>query len=149
MKNATIVDSNGKRDNVHVLVEGKKIIKVSREELNISAIEYDLRGYTLMPGFINTHVHLMDCFDGFNDDKLKKWLMAGITYLRDEGILSRHTVKAATLGGAEILGKKDYGKIEENYIADLIAVKGNPYELPYLSSCVNFLMKDGIVIKNV
>jgi imidazolonepropionase-like amidohydrolase len=364
LKNATIVDTNGKKEKVHVLIEGKKILKVSRDLLDIPAIEHDLSGYTLMPGFINAHVHLMDCFDGFNDDKLKKWLMSGITYLRDEGILSRHSAKdsvnwrdklrsscmypniavcgkiissvngyggaeplgvttedeareavriqvdagvdhikialddgyepytqsldllpleilaaicdqahklgrtvsahvnrkdkleillkagiddaahtcfdkipdetleymvknkihmtptlsvygeittkwgapflygamdntkrfvdmggviglgndyieekeiwspvgmpimeielllkagltmnqvieAATLGGATILGKDGYGKIEENYFADLIAVKGNPYELPYLLSSVNFVMKDGIVIKNV
>ncbi len=363
LKNATIVDIDGKRENIYVLVEGRKILKVSREVLDIPAIEYDLSGYTLMPGFINSHVHLMDCFDGFNDEKLKKWLMAGITYLRDEGILSSHTVedavkwrdkyksscmypniavcgkfistingyggieplgviteseardavrmqvdkgvdhikialdegfdaysqsmnllpleilseicdqahkmgkrvsahvnksdklemllkagiddaahtcydsisdktleymvnnrihmtptlsvygeittkwgapflygamdntkrfvdmggviglgndyieekeiwspvgmpimeielllkagltinqviRAATLGGAEILGKEGYGKIEDNYFADLIAVKGNPYEFPYLLSNVNFIMKDGIVIKN-
>ncbi|MDD5934546.1 MAG: hypothetical protein PUC65_03120 [Clostridiales bacterium] len=37
----------------------------------------------------------MDCFDGFNNDKLKKWLMSGITYLRDEGILSRHNTEDA------------------------------------------------------
>lgn len=92
LKNATIVDNDGKKDIVHILVEGKKIAKVSREALNIPAMEYDLNGYTLMPGFINTHVHLIDCFDGFNNDKLKKWLLAGITYLRDEGILSRCAV---------------------------------------------------------
>jgi imidazolonepropionase-like amidohydrolase len=364
LKNATIVDTSGRRDNVHVLVEGKKILKVSKEEVNIPAIEYDLSGYTLMPGFINTHVHLMDCYDGFNEDKLKKWLMSGITYLRDQGILSRYTakdaakwrdknknsclhpsialcgkfisakngyggveplgvtteneareavrtqvdagvdhikialdegydaytqsldllplevltaicdeahklgkrvsahvnrndkleillksgideaahtcfdrisdetleymvknkihmtptlsvygeittkwgapflygamdntkrfvdmggviglgndyieekeiwspvgmpimeielllkaglsmhqvIKAATLGGAEILGREEYGKIEDKCIADIIAVKGNPYELPYLLSNVNFVMKDGIVMKNI
>jgi imidazolonepropionase-like amidohydrolase len=95
LKNTAIVNNNGMRDNIQVLVEGKKILKVSREAINIPAMEYDLSGYTLMPGFINTHVHLMECFDGFNDDKLKKWLMAGITYLRDQGILSRYTVKDA------------------------------------------------------
>lgn len=364
LKNATIVDTDGNRNNVYILVEGAQIQKVSKEALNIPAMEYDLSGYTLMPGFINTHVHLIDCFDAFNEDKLKKWLMSGITYLRDEGILSRHTakdavmwrdkhkkscmypsiavcgkfisavngysgveplgvtteseardavrmqidmgvdhikialdegydaytqsmdllpleilaaicdethrlgkrvsahvnrndkleillkagideaahtcfdrisdetleymvknnihmtptlsiygeittkwgspflygamdntkrfvdmggviglgndyieekevwspvgmpimeielllkagltmnevIKAATLGGAKILGKENYGRIESGYIADLIAVKGDPYELPYLLSSVNFIMKDGIVIKNV
>ncbi len=363
LKNATIVNSSGERVTVHILTEDTKIIKVSRETLDIPAMEYDLNGYTVMPGFINTHVHLMDCFDGFNNDKLKKWLMAGITYLRDEGILSRHNaydaitwrdsirnscmypsvavcgkfisavngyggvapigitneheardavdlqidagvdhikialdegydaytqsmdllplnilaaicdqahkhgkkvsahvnrsdkleillkagideaahtcfdripdailesmvknkvymtptlsvygeitakwgapflygamdntkrfvdmggvigfgndfieekeiwspvgmpimeielllkagltmnqiIGAATLGGAKILGREDYGKIEENCIADLIAVKGDPYEIPYLLSSINFIMKDGIVLKN-
>lgn len=363
LKNATIVDTNGERQSVHILTEGKKIIKISKIAIDIPAMEYDLTGYTVMPGFINTHVHLMDCFDGFNNDKLKQWLMSGITYLRDQGILSRHSasdaslwresfkkssmypsidicgkfitavngqggidpigvtnemeardavniqidagvdhikisldegydaytqsldllplkilesicdqahkygkkvsahvnrsdkleillkagiddaahtcfdpipdsileymvknnvymtptlcvygeitnkwgapflygamdntkrfvdlggtiglgndyieekaiwspvgmpimeielllkagltihqvIEAATLGGSKILNKKDYGKIEENCIADIIAVKGNPYELPYLISDINFVMKDGIVVKN-
>jgi imidazolonepropionase-like amidohydrolase len=74
-------------------------------------------------------------------DKLEILLKAGLTM--------NQVIKAATLGGAEILGNGGYGKIEENYIADLIAVKGNPYELPYLLSFVNFIMKDGVVIKNV
>jgi imidazolonepropionase-like amidohydrolase len=97
LKNATIMDNIGERVLVHILTEDNKILKVSREPLKIPAMEYDLTGLTLMPGFINSHVHLMDCFDGFHDDKLKKWLMSGITYLRDQGILSRHTAKDAVL----------------------------------------------------
>ena len=363
LKNATVIDSSGERRTVHILTDDNKILKVSKEDIPVPALEYDLSGYTVMPGFINTHVHLMDCFDGFNHEKLKKWLLSGITYLRDEGILSRHNVsdavtwrenirkscvypsvaicgkfisavngygglapigitneseareavdmqvnagvdhikisldkgydaytqslnvlpfnilaticdqahkhgkkvsahvnrsdkleillkagideaahtcfdkipdatleymvknkvymtptlsvygeittkwgapllygamdntkrfvdmggiiglgndymeekeiwspvgmpimeielllkagltihqiiKAATIDGAKILDREDYGKIEENCIADLIAVKGNPYEIPYLLSSVNFVMKDGIVVKN-
>ena len=89
LKNATLLNSNGERKMIHILTEDNKIIKVSEEEMDIPASEYDLTGYTIMPGFIHTHVHLFDCFDGFNEDKLKKWLRSGITYLRDEGILSR------------------------------------------------------------
>lgn len=70
-----------------------------------------------------------------------------IELLLKAGLTMNEVIKAATLGGARILGKEDYGKIQENYIADLIAVKGTPYELPYLLSSVNFIMKDGIVIK--
>lgn len=362
LKNATIINSNGENETVHILTEDRKIKKISREMIDIPAMEYDMTGYMVMPGFINTHVHLMDCFDGFNNEKLKKWLMSGITCLRDQGILSRNNaadavrwkeeigkssmypsiavcgkfiaavngyggvdpigvsdekeardavdmqvdagvdhikvsldegydaytqslallpfnvltsicdqahkrgvkvsahvnrsenlevllkagideaahacydsipnstleymvknnvymtptlsvygeittnwgapflysamdnikrfvdmggiiglgndyieekaiwspvgmpmmeielllkagltmnqvISAATLGGAKILGREDYGKIEENCIADLIAVRGNPYELPYLLSNVNFVMKDGIVVK--
>ncbi len=63
LKNATIVDSSGERVTVHILTDDKKILKISRETLDIPAMEYDLNGYTVMPGFINTHVHLMDSFD--------------------------------------------------------------------------------------
>lgn len=97
LKNATTIDRNGDRVSVHILTDDNKILKISRETLDIPAMEYDLSGYTLLPGFIHTHVHLMDCFDGFNTDKLKKWLMSGITYLRDEGILSRHNAQDAVM----------------------------------------------------
>lgn len=364
LKNANMVDENGQRITVHIVTENNRISKISTQEINIPAMEYDLNGYTILPGFIHTHVHLFDCFDGFNEAKLKQWLASGITYLRDEGILSRHSTKetviwrekinrdcmypkialcgkfissvngyggleplgvlneqeardvvriqvdegvdhikialdkgfdpytqsldqlplhilesicdeshklgkrvsahvtssdqleillkagideaahtcfnpiseetlefmvrnhvymtptlsiygeittnfgapflqtamdntkrfvdmggviglgndyieekpvwspvgmpimeiellkmagltmkqiieAATLGGARILGKEAYGKIEENYVADLIAVRGNPYEIPYLLSNVQFVMKDGVVVKNI
>lgn len=72
-----------------------------------------------------------------------------IELLLKAGLTMNQVIKAATLGGAEILGKEGYGKFEENYTAALIAVKENPYEFPYLLSSVNFIMKDGIVIKNV
>jgi imidazolonepropionase-like amidohydrolase len=71
-----------------------------------------------------------------------------IELLLKAGLTMNQVIKAATLGGAEILGKEGCGKIEDNCAADLIAVKGNPYELPYLLSSVNFIMKDGIVVKN-
>lgn len=139
---------------IHILVEGRKILNVSKEVPEIPAIEYDLSGYTVMPGFINTHVHLIDCFDPFNEDKLKKWLMSGITALRDEGILSRHTAKDAVNWRDKCKNSSTYpsiaicGKfIAENYIADIIAVKGNPYDIPYLLSSVNFVMKDGVIVK--
>lgn len=95
LKNATIVDENGTRNNINVLIENKRIVKTSGESIDAIAKESDLTGYTIMPGFINTHVHLIDCYDAFNEEKLRRWLMSGITYLRDEGILSRHTSKEA------------------------------------------------------
>ncbi len=78
-----------------VLVDGRRIAKICEEDMDVSAVEIDLSGHTLMPGFINTHVHLMDCYLGFDSDRLKKWLHAGITHLRDQGILSYHTAADA------------------------------------------------------
>ena len=110
-----------------VLVEGRKIVKVSAEEISANAMPVDLTWYRLMPGFINTHVHLMDCFSGFDTQRLKKWLNAGVTHLRDQGVLSYRTA--------------------EGTVADLIAVKGDPIEFPYLLSNVQFVMKNGIAVK--
>lgn len=39
----------------------------------------DLDGATVMPGFINAHVHR-----AYNEQNLKNWLMAGVTTVRDE-----------------------------------------------------------------
>ncbi len=95
IKNANISDQNGRMKRVNILTENKKIVKVSEYDIDVAANECDLSGYTILPGFIHTHVHLFDCFDGFNQDKLKKWLQAGVTCLRDEGILSRCSTKEA------------------------------------------------------
>lgn len=74
--------------------------------------------------------------------------MMEIELLLKAGLSMTQVIDAATIGGAKILGREDYGKIEENCVADIIAVKGNPYELPYLLSNVQFVMKDGIVVRN-
>lgn len=95
LKNASIVNEDGNCNNINILIDDKTISQISHESIDVTAQEVDLSGYTVMPGFINTHVHLIDCLDTFNDDKLKKWLMSGITYLRDEGILSRNTTEEA------------------------------------------------------
>lgn len=38
LKNATILDSSNNMDNVHILVEGRKILNVSKEVPEIPAI---------------------------------------------------------------------------------------------------------------
>ncbi|MDD4797315.1 MAG: amidohydrolase family protein [Eubacteriales bacterium] len=95
LKDATIFRDGATFPHTNILVEGDKIAKISAERIEIAAQECNLSGYTLMPGFINTHVHLFDCFNGFQEDKWKVWLLSGFTHLRDQGILSRHTTKDA------------------------------------------------------
>jgi len=111
IKNATIIDEDGNSCTVNILIKGTSIVKVSKDDIDIPAIEYDLSGYTLMPGFINTHVHLIDCFDAFNEDKLKRWLMSGITYLRDQGIFSRNTTEEAVKWRNKIVNSSLYPSI--------------------------------------
>lgn len=95
LKNATVINERGEAGVVNILVQDKRLAKISKEPMDVAAQERNLSGYTLLPGFINAHVHLIDCYDAFNEEKLKKWLMFGITYLRDEGILSRNTAQEA------------------------------------------------------
>src|SRR5689334_25239198 len=49
-----------------IVVEGSKIVKL---DPNASPIDYDLRGLTVMPGWIDSHVHITWSFgpDGKNE----------------------------------------------------------------------------------
>ena len=73
-----------------------------------------------------------------------------IVYL-SQIIGSIEALKAATSNAAEALGFSDRGRVKSGYIADLIAVKGNPLENPELLNPDNvlFVMKNGKIIKNL
>jgi len=79
----------------HVLIEGSTIVRIDAEPAEADARRADLAGAWLLPGFIHAHAHLMENYDGFNTDKLRRWLRSGITHIRDQGILSRHGVREA------------------------------------------------------
>jgi imidazolonepropionase-like amidohydrolase len=46
--------------NTHIVVEGSKIVAV---DPNASPVDYDLRGLTVLPGWIDSHVHITWSFD--------------------------------------------------------------------------------------
>jgi imidazolonepropionase-like amidohydrolase len=48
----------GEQHNVRITVEGGKITGVARDTHTNVAADYDLRRYTVMPGWIDTHVHI-------------------------------------------------------------------------------------------
>jgi len=64
-------------------------------------------------------------------------------------IPAAYVVQTMTLYSAELLGtEKTRGVIEPNYFADIIAVKADPTKNIDAISGVNFVMKNGRVIKN-
>lgn len=85
--NATIVTMNRDRHIIGdgaVLVQGKRIAAVGgqaelRQRYPQESVT-DLRGRLLMPGLVNTHVHLQQCLmRGIGDDlSLKRWLLERI-----------------------------------------------------------------------
>ena len=91
--NATLIDGTGAPalPDAVLLVGGARIVAVgARSEVAIPAgVEIlDLGGATMLPGFINAHVH-----DAFDAARLETWAFAGVTTVRDEGILSEASLE--------------------------------------------------------
>jgi imidazolonepropionase-like amidohydrolase len=64
------------------------------------------------------------------------------------GMTPLQAIQAATINSARLL-KQDtaLGQIKVGYLADIIAVKGNPLENISVLENVQFVMKDGLVYK--
>lgn len=81
-------------------------------------------------------------FTGFgeNTQELKWFVKAGMT--------PAQALETATTIGAEMLGKEDeLGRIAPGYLADIVAVKGNPLEnINVILEHVQWVMKDGDVV---
>jgi imidazolonepropionase-like amidohydrolase len=81
---ATLIDATGAPplQNAAVAIQGQRIVRVGpADTLSYSADTpvRNLSGATIMPGFINTHVHIT----GLSDDQLRRWTRTGVTTMRD------------------------------------------------------------------
>ncbi len=81
-------------------MQGGRIVQIgTADTLRYSADTpvRDVRGATIMPGFINAHVHIT----GLTDDDLRRWTRAGVTTVRDlagplvELVATRDRIRAA------------------------------------------------------
>jgi len=69
-------------------------------------------------------------------------------YVKNAGFTPMDAIKCGTYNAANLLGRKDdLGQLEKNFVADIIAVKGNPLDDIILLQSVAFVMKDGKVYK--
>ncbi|MGB5344655.1 MAG: amidohydrolase family protein, partial [Woeseia sp.] len=65
------------------------------------------------------------------------------------GMPAMAAIKSATSVAADFLGIGDsHGRIQENKIADIVAVPGNPLDDIKLMERVSFVMKDGRVFRH-
>ena len=83
--NGTLIDGTGAApvENAVVLIEGDRIVYAGpRENVSIpaGARRIDVHGATILPGFINTHVH-----QALDTSTLRAWLLGGVTTVRDLG----------------------------------------------------------------
>src|SRR5215475_697431 len=102
IRTSTVLDGKGAilRD-VAIVVEGTRIVRI---DSNVAAATYDLRGLTVMPGWIDTHTHIAAHFDRETDrvhsrqvnetpqqamlyavDNAYKTLVAGFTTIQSPG----------------------------------------------------------------
>ena len=97
LKNAKVFDARTSYVPLDVLVDGDKIIQVAP---GIPAPEgaqvIDLTGYTLLPAFVDAHIHAgipeRDKV-AFRDDILTKLARLGVSLVKDDGLLTSHPLE--------------------------------------------------------
>ncbi len=65
------------------------------------------------------------------------------------GMTPTQAIQSATINAAEALGRNDIGVLETGRFADIVAVSGDPAQDVTLLENVAFVMKGGVVVKNV
>jgi imidazolonepropionase-like amidohydrolase len=66
----------------------------------------------------------------------------------DYGMSNIKVMQAATSVNATLFHLKNLGEIKKDFLADIIAVDGNPFEDIKVMRNVLFVMKDGVIYKN-
>ncbi len=66
----------------------------------------------------------------------------------DYGMTARDALRAATKTNARIFHLPRLGEVRQGFMADLIAVKGNPLGDIQMMRQVDLVMKDGVIVKN-
>jgi imidazolonepropionase-like amidohydrolase len=89
--NGTLIDGTGAEPvpNGAVVIQGERILAAGpRKKIKIptNADKINVQGGTILPGFINTHVH-----DAYNEWNLKAWAQGGVTTVRDLGAFGPYT----------------------------------------------------------
>ncbi len=87
--NGTLIDGTGGKpvQNAAVIVQQDRILAAGpAEQIDIPANAQclDVKGATILPGFINAHIH-----QGYNEQNLKAFAQSGVTTVRDLGAHTR------------------------------------------------------------
>ncbi|MEM6893524.1 MAG: amidohydrolase family protein [Bacteroidota bacterium] len=67
-------------------------------------------------------------------------------YMVEAGMPALEVIQSATITNANLLGmEKDLGQLKKGFLADIVAVEGNPLEEINILESIGFVMKDGKV----
>ena len=74
--------------------------------------------------------------------------MRELKLMNEYGLSIEKTLQAATMVGGELMGKKEeLGQIKKGYIADLIAVEGNPLQDLNVLNNIKVIIQRGNIYK--
>jgi imidazolonepropionase-like amidohydrolase len=84
--NGTLIDGNGLAaiPDAVVVIQGERIVAAGPKkdvEIPTGARVIDVKGATILPGFINAHVHFAE-----QEQNLQAWAYGGVTTVRNEGV---------------------------------------------------------------
>lgn len=91
-----VIDGTGSEGipNATVIIENTHIVFVGNDSnytIPANAHVIDATGLSILPGLINTHIH-----NGYTESNLKAWAQAGVTTVRDLGLLNQSLQGAYT-----------------------------------------------------
>lgn len=83
LTNGTLIDGTGANPvaNAVIIIRDNRIVAVGQQDavdIPDTANVFDVEGATILPGFINAHVH-----DGYSEENLQVWAQEGVTAVRD------------------------------------------------------------------
>ncbi|MBH1942582.1 amidohydrolase family protein [Mobilitalea sibirica] len=105
LRNGLLIDGTGKKEveNVHISIQNGKFSSIFHDDYKVDNSKYDrvieLDGLTILPGFINSHVHSgFKLLKGepcrnFQEEYLRACINEGVTTIRDEGMLTDDTIE--------------------------------------------------------
>ncbi len=94
LKSGTLLDANHGGQTADILVEDSVITAVE-PHLDANAEQIiDLAGYTVLPGFVDAHVHVVVKDGPFDDRALRGWARNGVAAVRECAILGTQSAEA-------------------------------------------------------
>ena len=87
LKNARLLDAEHNHAPLDILIDGETIAAVGTD-LGAADRVIDLTGYTILPGFVDAHVHVAVDDRAFKADAVQAWAQNGVTTVRELGMLS-------------------------------------------------------------
>lgn len=112
LTDGTLIDGTGADPvpNVVVAIGNQHILAVghaSQVGIPANAKVIDLNGAFILPGFINAHVH-----DAYDESHLEAWAQAGVTTVREEGIISGYNQLERLLAlRNQLAGMPEYARL--------------------------------------